>query len=52
MANESPKQKTQPKGIDPKTGKPYEPIEIPAIKRGEFEGALRRVAKGSRNSVE
>jgi hypothetical protein len=46
------KQKTQPKGIDPKTGKPYEPIEIPPLKRGEFEDVLRRAAKGSRDSVE
>jgi hypothetical protein len=27
-------QQTQPKGIDPKTGKPYKPIEIPVPKRG------------------
>lgn len=52
MADESPKQKTQPKGIDPKTGKPFEPIEIPPLKRGVFEGLLRRAAKGSRDSVE
>lgn len=38
------KQKTQPKGIDPKTGKPYEPIEIPVPKRGEVERLLTRAA--------
>lgn len=38
-------QKTQPKGIDPKTGKPYEPVEIPVPKRGEVEKLLRRAAK-------
>ena len=25
-----PTQQTQPKGIDPKTGRPYEPVEIPS----------------------
>jgi hypothetical protein len=38
-------QKTQPKGIDKKTGKPYEPIHIPVPKRGEIEDLLRRAAK-------
>lgn len=46
MAEQQRKQKTQPKGIDPKTGKPFEPIEIPPLKRGTFEGLLRRAAKG------
>lgn len=41
-------EKTQPKGIDPKTGKPYEPIEIPPLKRKDFEGAVKRVAKKAR----
>lgn len=41
-----PTQKTQPKGIDPKTGKPYEPIEIPVPKRGEVFRYLERAAKG------
>jgi hypothetical protein len=44
MADERPTQKTQPKGIDPKTGKPYEPIEIPVPKRGDVEGLLKRAA--------
>ena len=35
-----PTQKTQPKGIDPKTGKPYEPV-----KREEWDKLLRRAAK-------
>ncbi len=43
--NDRPKQKTQPKGIDKATGKPYEPIEIPVPKRGEIEDLLRRAAK-------
>lgn len=33
-------QKTTPKGINPKTGKPYEPV-----KRKVWDGLLRRVAK-------
>lgn len=35
-------QQTQPKGIDPKTGKPYEPVEIPVPKRSAFDRLLRR----------
>jgi len=38
------KQKTQPKGIDPKTGKPHEPIEIPVPKRDDIERLLKRAA--------
>jgi hypothetical protein len=38
-------QKTQPKGINPETGKPYRPIDIPVPKRGEIEELLRRAAK-------
>lgn len=40
-----PTQKTQPRGIDPKTGKPYKPVEIPVPRRKDFEQALRQVAK-------
>lgn len=39
-------QLTQPKGIDPKTGKPYEPIEIPVPKEADFEKLVRRAVKG------
>ncbi len=42
-----PTQLTQPKGIDPKTGEPYEPIEIPVPKERLIEGLLSRAAKGS-----
>ena len=42
----SPKtQKTQPKGIDPETGKPYEPMEIPVPKREDVEDALDRMIR-------
>jgi hypothetical protein len=34
-------QPTQPKGIDPKTGKPYEPVEIPVPKRGTWDRLLK-----------
>lgn len=37
-------QPTQPKGIDPETGKPYEPIEIPVPKEREIEDLLSRAA--------
>jgi len=46
MADER-KQKTTPKGIDPKTGKPYKSIEIPIPRRREFEDVLTRAAKPS-----
>jgi hypothetical protein len=48
MADEQPTQPTQPKGIDPKTGKPYEPVEIPVPKRGEINRLLKRAAKPKR----
>lgn len=35
-----PTQQTQPKGIDPKTGKPYEPVEIPVPKRSTWDRLL------------
>jgi hypothetical protein len=35
-------QSSQPKGIDPKTGKPYEPVEIPLPKRSVFDRLVRR----------
>jgi hypothetical protein len=35
-------QETQRKGIDPKTGKPYEPVEIPVPKRSLFDRLLHR----------
>ena len=37
-------QKTQPKGIDPRTGKPYAPTEIPIPTKGDFDAAMRKVA--------
>ncbi|MGO8906861.1 MAG: hypothetical protein ACLQMH_14760 [Solirubrobacteraceae bacterium] len=40
-----PTQLTQPKGIDPKTGKPYEGIEIPIPKEREIEDLIDRAAK-------
>jgi hypothetical protein len=46
MPDEQPKtQLTQPKGIDPKTGKPYPPIEIPIPRREDVERVLRRAAQ-------
>lgn len=47
MADEhaEPTQPTQPKGIDPKTGKPYEPVQIPVPKVSTFRAAIRKVAQ-------
>jgi hypothetical protein len=41
------KQPTQPKGIDPKTGKPYEPVEIPVPKRSLWDRLLHRAENTS-----
>lgn len=41
----TPTQPTQPKGSDPKTGQPYEPVEIPVPKRKDVEGLLEKLAK-------
>lgn len=41
-------QKTQPKGIDPDTGKPYPAVEIPVPKRREIERLLERTTRGDK----
>jgi hypothetical protein len=41
-------QQTQPKGIDPKTGKPYPSVEIPVPKRSAFDRLLERAEKTPR----
>jgi hypothetical protein len=43
----TPTQQTQPKGIDPKTGKPFEPVEIPVPKRGDWAHIVRRASNPS-----
>ncbi len=40
--NAEPTQLTQPKGIDPKTGKPYESVEIPVPKQSTWDRLCRR----------
>jgi CspA family cold shock protein len=47
-----PTQQTQPKGIDPKTGKPYEPVQIPVPKRGVFDRLLARAENTPRRDSE
>ena len=47
-----PTQPTQPKGIDPKTGKPYEPVQIPIPKRDDVLGDLERAAKPKKDQAE
>jgi hypothetical protein len=37
-----PTQQTQPKGIDPKTGDPFKPVEIPVLKRSTWDRLLHR----------
>jgi hypothetical protein len=37
-----PTQRTQPRGIDPKTGRPYPPMDIPVPKRSTFDALLER----------
>jgi hypothetical protein len=43
-------QQTQPKGIDPKTGEPYEPIDIPVPKRSAFDRLLGRAENTPRGN--
>ncbi len=38
----TPTQPTQPKGIDPKTGEHYEPVEIPVPERSTWDRLLKR----------
>ena len=46
MADKSqPKQKTQPKGKNKRTGDAAEPIEIPVPKRREIDALLTKAAK-------
>jgi hypothetical protein len=40
-----PTQPTQPQGIDPKTGKPYQPAQIPVPKVSTFRAAIRKAAQ-------
>jgi hypothetical protein len=49
MADNKPQrtQKTKPHGVNPDTGKPYKPMEIPVPKRGDFEKVLKRATKDS-----
>jgi hypothetical protein len=43
----APTQLTQPKGIDPKTGKPFEPVEIPVPTRSLWDRLLHRAENPS-----
>ena len=49
MADKKPEptQKTQPRGIDPETGKPYEPVDIPVPKRKDVDSLLEWATKRS-----
>jgi hypothetical protein len=40
-----PNQSTQPQGVDPATGKPCPPVEIPLPKRSEFDKLIGRAEK-------
>jgi hypothetical protein len=48
--SDRPTQKTRPRGVNPKTGKPYEPVEIPVPKRKAFESALKNAAHSQKGS--
>jgi hypothetical protein len=53
MADKKPEptQKTRPHGIDPETGKPYKPVEIPVPKRKDIDKLLARATKKSQRSA-
>jgi len=38
-------QQTEPRGMDPKTGEPYEGVEIPVPKRSAWERVLGRATR-------
>jgi hypothetical protein len=40
-------QKTQPLGIDPKTGRPYPPADRPVPRREAIDTLLKRAAKAA-----
>jgi hypothetical protein len=42
---QEPAQPTQPKGIDPKTGKPYELVEIPVPKLSAWDKVMTRATQ-------
>lgn len=44
MSDDESTQKTQPKGIDPETGEPYKPADIPIPTRERVFGDLGKVA--------
>lgn len=46
--DERPTQRTQPQGIDPKTGKPHKSVKIPVPKRSDFDRLLKRAEKAQR----
>jgi len=48
---DQPTQQTQPKGIDPKTGKSYEPVEIPVPKERDIEDLISRSAKRPKDAA-
>jgi hypothetical protein len=53
MADDAPKtQQTQPQGVDPETGEPYEPIRIPVPKREDVEDVLDRLIWGEPGDVD
>jgi hypothetical protein len=47
MAGEKATQKAHPRGIDPKTGKPYPPADIPVPRREAIDTLLKRAAKSA-----
>jgi hypothetical protein len=47
-----PTQKTQPRGVDPKTGKPYKAVQIPVPKRKDFDKLLQRATRADPEKIE
>jgi hypothetical protein len=47
-----PARGTEPKGIDPRTGKPYPPGEVPVPRREAIDTLLKRAAKAAADRLD
>ncbi len=43
---------TEPNGIDPKTGRPYRPADVPVPRREAIDTLLKRAAKAAADRLD